>query len=153
MSAGYIQTKPKSQIRISAELLKQAENEAKNSGKNRICILGDVIEWKDLENIVEKSEELSNYIEFDKLQRSFIYTLHRLKEEFLKDINKSYSIKFPYRTKINYMIYPYLQYYIARNIKEEEVRRKVAEFFLKDESLLFKSTFIVNYTALKTRKL
>lgn len=152
LSAGYIQTKPKSPIRFSAELVKQAEKESKSRGKNRICVLGDVIEWDNLENILKISKELSDYIESDTLQRSFIYKLHRLKEEFLKDRNKNYSITFPYATKINHMIYPYLHYYIARNIKEKKIREKVAELFLKDENLLFKSTFIVNYTALKTRK-
>jgi len=49
------------------------------------------------------------------------------------------------------MFYPYAQYYIARNINDDDLRKEIANFLLEKENFK-KLTFVINYTALKTRK-
>ncbi|RUM49027.1 MAG: type III-A CRISPR-associated protein Cas10/Csm1 [Hydrogenothermus sp.] len=152
ISAGYIQTKPKFPIRVSADLAGEAEEIAKSSGKDRVCILGDVLKWEDLEMAKEIAQKWINYIKEDKLQRGFIYAIHRLKEQFLKDDKKQKSLIFPYKEEENPMFYPYIQYYIARNIKDD-IREEIANLLLNNKKEIFnKLSFIINYTSLKTRK-
>ncbi len=152
ISAGYVQTKPKFPIRVSADIAGNAEKKAKDSGRNRICIMGDLFVWDRLEEVKNIAQEWVNYIKDSKLQRGFIYAVHRLKEQFLKDRDSAETgILFPYSKEENPMFYPYAQYYVARNIKNEELKEKIAKFLLDKNN--FKSlTFIVNYASLKTRK-
>ncbi|WP_457626626.1 type III-A CRISPR-associated protein Cas10/Csm1 [Persephonella sp.] len=151
ISAGYIQTKPKFPIRVGADLSGEAEKIAKSSKKNRICILGDVLKWDEIEKIKCIAKKWAKDIENKKLQRGFIYAVNRLKEQFLKDENKKGRLIFPYRNEENPMFYPYAQYYIARNINDDDLRKEIANFLLEKENFK-KLTFLINYTALKTRK-
>ncbi len=150
ISAGYLQTKPKFPIRVSADLAGEAEEIAKNLDKNRICILGDVLKWEEIREIKKVAEDWIESIKAGNLQRGFIYAIHRLKEQFLKDNIKKDKLIFPYRKEENPMFYPYAQYYIARNIKDNNIKEKIANFLLHKENFN-KLTFVVNYTALKTR--
>lgn len=151
LSAGYIQVKHKYPIRFAADLAGEAEEVAKSSGKDRICILGDVLQWNEIKELKSTSEKWIEYIKRNKLQRGFIYAVHRLKEQFLKDLNKSSKVAFPYREigKEDLMFYPYAQYYIARNINKD-IREEVSQFLL-DKQNFKKLTFLVNYISLKTR--
>ncbi len=151
ISAGYLQTKPKFPIRVSAEMAGETEDRAKKAGKDRICVLGDVFKWEDLKSIKEKAEEWSKKVSDEQLQRGFIYAVHRLKEQFLKDGSKKDRLVFPYKKEENPMFYPYAQYYIARNIKDDKLKEDVAKFLLNKENFN-KLTFTINYVALKTRK-
>ncbi|SNZ09075.1 CRISPR-associated protein Cas10/Csm1, subtype III-A/MTUBE [Persephonella hydrogeniphila] len=151
ISAGYLQTKPKFPIRVGADLAGETEEIAKSSGKNRICVLGDVLEWEEIQILKQEVEKWVEDIAKDKLQRGFIYAVHRLKQQFLKDNNKKDKLIFPYKEEENPMFYPYAQYYIARNINDDNLRKEMANFLLKKENLK-KLTFVINYTALKTRK-
>ncbi len=152
ISAGYVQTKPKFPIRVSADIAGDAEKKAKDSGRNRICIMGDLFIWDRLEEAKGKAQEWVDYIKDSKLQRGFIYAVHRLKEQFLKDRDSAETgILFPYSKKENPMFYPYAQYYVARNIKNKELKEKIAKFLL-DKNNFKTLTFIINYTFLKTRK-
>ena len=151
ISAGYFQTKPKFPVRVSAEISGKAEEIAKNSGKNKICILGDILRWEEIEKAKNISEDWVKYIKSGKLQKGFVYAVHRLKEQFLKDESENIQLVFPYRKEENPMFYPYLQYYIARNLKNEDLKEKAANFLLKKKNFSI-LTFIVNYTALKIRK-
>ncbi|NPA52087.1 MAG: type III-A CRISPR-associated protein Cas10/Csm1 [Aquificae bacterium] len=151
ISAGYLQTKPKFPIRVSAEMAGETEDRAKKAGKDRICVLGDVFKWEELKDIKAKVEEWAKKIKGDQLQRGFIYAVHRLKEQFLKDEQERSKLVFPYKREENPMFYPYAQYYIARNIKSEELKEEIAKFLL-DKKNFNKLTFTVNYVALKTRK-
>jgi len=154
ISAGYLQTKPKFPIRVSAEISGEAEKKAKEEGRNRICILGDVIEWDRLKRVKKEAEEWKRLIDEKTLQRGFIFALHRLKEQFLKDKSKRKGIRFPYTKNPNPMFYPYVHYYIARNIKtkSEDLRDRIADFLLKEKENLYSLNFFINYLALKTRK-
>ncbi len=149
ISAGYIQTKPRFPIRISADIAGELEEISKASGKNRISILGDVLDWHELEDIKSTAQEWVSHVKSGKLQRGFIYTVHRLKEQFLKDESKSSKLVFSYKSRENLMFYPYAQYYIARNI-HRDLREKIAQF-LFDKKNFKKLTFLVNYISLKTR--
>ena len=150
ISAGYLQTKPKFPIRVSAQLAGEAEEIAKNSGKNRICILGDVLKWDEVKELKDKAEEWIKSIKSGNLQRGFIYAVHRLKEQFLKDIKGKDKLVFPYKKEEDPMFYPYAQYYIARNINDDNIKEKIANFLLKKDNFN-KLSFVINYTALKTR--
>lgn len=151
ISAGYLQTKPKFPIRVGADLAGEAEDIAKDKGKNRACVLGDVLLWSEIRDTKNVSEEWTKEIENGNLQRGFIYAVHMLKEQFLRDTQEKEKLVFPYKKKENPMFYPYIQYYIARNIKDNELKQKLAKFLLEKENFN-KLTFIVNYVALKTRK-
>ena len=150
ISAGYLQTKPKFPIRVAADLAGEAEEIAKNSGKNRICILGDILEWEEIGEIKKEAKEWIEHIKAGNLQRGFIYAVHRLKEQFLKDNTKKDKLIFPYKKEENLMFYPYAHYYIARNIQSEKLRQKIAKFLL-DKKNFKKLSFVINYTALRTR--
>ncbi len=150
ISSGYLQTKPKFPIRVSADSAGETEEIAKNSGKNRICILGDVLKWDEIEKVKEIAEKWIENIESGNLQRGFIYAVHRLKEQFLKNPEEKDKLIFPYKKEENPMFYPYAQYYIARNIKAEKLKEEIANFLLHKENFN-KLTFVVNYTALKSR--
>ncbi|WP_457621975.1 type III-A CRISPR-associated protein Cas10/Csm1 [Persephonella sp.] len=154
VSAGYIQTKPKFPIRVSADLAGEAEKIAKDKGKNRICILGDVLSWEDLEEAKKQAEEIKHLIQDHKLKRSFIYAIHRLKEQFLKKEDKKARMVFPYKEQPDSMFYPYAHYYIARNIEEKKTAKKIAKILLDVENIenLKRLTFLINYVALKIRK-
>jgi len=153
ISAGYLQTKPKFPIRVSADLAGESEDIAKESGKNRICVLGDVLEWNQLEEARKIAEEWVENIKSkdNKLQRGFIYAVHRLKEQFLKDDKNKNKLVFLYKKEENLMFYPYAHYYISRNIKDFSLKEKIANFLLKRENFN-KLTFVVNYASLKTRE-
>jgi len=152
ISSGYLQTKPKFPIRVSADLAGQAEEIAKNSNtdKNRICVLGDIFEWNEIEKVKKIADEWVKEIKKGDFQRGFIYAVHRLKEQFLKDNTKKDKLIFPYKKEENPMFYPYAQYYIARNIKDNNIKEKIANFLLHKENFN-KLTFVVNYASLKTR--
>lgn len=149
ISAGYIQVKPKFPIKTAAEIAGESEDIAKEKGKNRISVLGDVITWDELEEIKEQADKLEELIEKQELQRGFIYAVHRLKEQFLKDETQEDKLVFPYKEKPNPMFYPYAQYYIARNIKGD-FKEKIAKM-LFEEKIMKKLTFLTNYVSLKTR--
>ena len=136
ISSGYTQSKPKFPIRVSADIAGEAEEKAKNSGKNKICILGNTLTWDDMEDAKTIAEKWSNYINNGDIQRGFIYAVHKLKEQFLKQGNPMY--------------YPYMQYYIARNISKEELKNDIGKTLL-NEKIIEKLDFITNFTALKTR--
>ena len=155
ISAGYFQTKPKFPIKVSANITGEVEEIAKKSGKNCICVLGDVLSWNDIETIKEIANEWVEKIKEkdNKLQRGFIFAIHRLKEQFLKEEGTPSRLIFPYKSQPDPMFYPYLQYYIARNVKDEEVKNKAVELLMdiKNKENLKKLTFLINYIALKTR--
>ncbi len=153
ISAGYIQTKPKFPIRVSANLSGEAEEIAKKSGKDCICALGDVMGWDDIETIKEIANEWVENIKDNQLQRGFIFAIHRLKEQFLKEEAISNSLIFPYKDQPDPMFYPYLQYYIARNVKDEDIKNKAIKLLMdiKNKENLKKLTFLINYVSLKTR--
>jgi CRISPR-associated protein Csm1 len=155
ISAGYIQTKPKFTIRLSANYSKEAESVAKESGKNRIVAFGDVLKWDRMESVKNVSNYLAEKINEKQLQRGFIYSLYTLREQFLNDTKARRSpVVYPYSNEVNLMFYPYFHYYVARNIKEKE---EIIKLFFnnlgwKDFSKIKDGiSFLINYTALKTR--
>jgi len=155
VSAGYFQTKPKFPIKVSANITGEVEEIAKKSGKNCICALGDVLSWDDIETIKEIANEWVDKIKEkdNKLQRGFIFAIHRLKEQFLKEEGIVSRLIFPYKSQPDPMFYPYLQYYIARNVKDEDVKNKAIKLLMdiKNKENLKKLTFLINYVSLKTR--
>ncbi|WP_456393656.1 type III-A CRISPR-associated protein Cas10/Csm1 [Persephonella sp.] len=153
LSAGYIQTKPKFPIKVSAEIAGETEELAKNKDKNKICVLGDILEWEELKEIKEQAEKIKKFIETKQLQRGFIYAVHRLKEQFLKKEDENSRLVFLYKDHPDSMFYPYVHYYIARNIEKENIKEEIAKMLLNTENIknLKRLTFLINYVALKTR--
>ncbi|MGC9007071.1 MAG: type III-A CRISPR-associated protein Cas10/Csm1, partial [Sulfurihydrogenibium sp.] len=150
LSAGYVQTKPKYPIRISAELSARAEEVSKTSGKNRITAFKNTIQWERFKDALDKSEKLSELIKDKKISRGFIHYYKSLQERFLiQDKEPDVII---YKGKPDPMVYPYTQYYIARNVSDETAKKFLEqEFIINLEKNKDMSDFILNYSFLKTR--
>ncbi|MGC9188954.1 MAG: type III-A CRISPR-associated protein Cas10/Csm1 [Sulfurihydrogenibium sp.] len=150
LSAGYVQTKPKYPIRISAELSARAEEVSKTSGKNRITAFKNTIQWERFKDALDKSEKLSELIKDKKISRGFIHYYKSLQERFLIQDKKPDVII--YKVKPDPMVYPYTQYYIARNVSDETAKKFLEqEFIINLEKNKDMSDFILNYSFLKTR--
>lgn len=150
LSAGYLAVKPKYPIRISAEICGEIEHISKQNGKNRITAFGDIIIWDELEDTMKKALSLENFISQKKVPRRFIYVIHNMKEQFLKDSNIDARYYFPYKENINFMYFPMMVYYISRNIDDKDIRQKLEEMVL-DRKNFRRFSFITNFVALKTR--
>ncbi len=157
ISAGYIQTKPKFPIKVSAEIAGEAEKKAKDTdeNKNKACILGDILKWDELDEAIDQAEKIKKLIQKNKINRGFIYSIHKLKEQFLKDknSNKNNRIIFPYKDEPDSMFFPFTHYFIARNIEDKDIAKELAKLLINTENRThFKRlTFLINYVALKTR--
>ncbi|WP_297887988.1 type III-A CRISPR-associated protein Cas10/Csm1 [Sulfurihydrogenibium sp.] len=151
ISAGYVQIKPKFPIRISAEMAGKAEEASKESGKNRITAFKNTVEWKDFEEVIKKATKLTSFIENKRISRGFIHYYKTLEDKYL--VEKNTDKKIIYKQKPNPMIYPYIQYYIARNVSNDEAKKFLEEEYIKNlEKNKDVSDFILNYSFLKTRK-
>lgn len=152
LSAGYLAVKPKYPVRISAEICGEIEHVSKQAGKNRITAFGDIICWDEFEDTIKKAEEIKNLISQKKVPRRFIYIIHNMKEKFLKDETIDTRYYFPYKKDqaIDFMYFPFMVYYISRNINNKEVAEKIEKIVL-DRKNFEKFSFITNYVALKTR--
>ncbi len=151
VSAGYVQVKPKFPIRISAKIAGEAEDISKESGKNSITAFKNTLHWKDVDKVIQNAEKLSELIESKKISRGFVYYYKTLGEKYLVEKNEIH--KTVYKQEPNPMIYPYIQYYIARNITNKEAKEFIEEEFIKNlKTNKDVSDFILNYSFLKTRK-
>jgi len=81
ISAGYAQVKPRYPVQKFAELAKQAEQRAKNDGRNRLHLFNQSVVWKGdegLDWLLEQVEEWRKAINGKEMNRGMIYDLGRL---------------------------------------------------------------------------
>jgi|YNPMSStandDraft_1061717.scaffolds.fasta_scaffold00422_11 CRISPR-associated protein Csm1 len=81
ISAGYVQVKPRYPVQKFAELAKQAEQRAKNDGRNRLHLFNQSVVWKGdegLDWLLEQVEEWLKAINGKEMNRGMIYDLGQL---------------------------------------------------------------------------
>lgn len=109
LSAGYVQVKPRFPIQKFADLVDQAEKEAKQSGRNQIFAFGQVMTWQDEEssfdNLCELASDLEKEIKENNFPRGLIADLGR--------VNRQY---YPTKGPVNPMWTPRLFYTLARRL-------------------------------------
>lgn len=127
LSAGLFLCKPKFTISRAAVLAGDALSKAKDSGRRRICLLGDVVPWHDGDapgflNLLELSNFFMEYLRKSdigkKLPRRFLHSLLSLRKRYVSDGQVS----------LNYI--PLLLYIITRNVTNERLKLKLTEYFV-----------------------
>jgi CRISPR-associated protein Csm1 len=144
ISAGFVQVKPRYPVQKFAELVSNAELAAKNGGRNRLCLFGDVVPWQGGSNsfssLMILSDTLINEIKNNTLSRGI-----------LADLGEVYRQHFSVQKKTsNPMWTPRLFYTLSRRLspdKFNEIGRKLLDC-IKDQKILIP----VSITSLKTRK-
>ncbi len=160
MSAGLGFFKGNFPIRLASDTTDSLEGLAKskiekNGKKDKIALLGSVLKWSELSELENKARELLKVVEKDKetLSRSLLYRLY-IKLKAIKETTKE---NFTKRKEELYRFVPYFYYQLARNVKNEEIRRKLEEIFIdpsKDELVnLEKSLVFLAYLLMLTRNL
>lgn len=83
LSAGYFTFKPKFPLGRAAEGAGEAEHEAKNrkpesdkdQGKNALHAFGETFKWSDVQEALELAKTIGNYLEDERISRSFVQTM------------------------------------------------------------------------------
>ncbi|MEM4168273.1 MAG: type III-A CRISPR-associated protein Cas10/Csm1, partial [Candidatus Caldarchaeum sp.] len=107
LSAGYVQVKPRYPIQKAAELVDEAEKEAKKE-RNRICAFNILMEWKEFGELLQTAKGWANAIGEKELPSSLIYDLGAL---FRQHAGKDGKLR-PQWT-------PQLYYTLARRLNKE----------------------------------
>ena len=158
MSAGLGFFKGNFPIRLASDITDNLESLAKskvekNGKKDKIALLGSVLKWSELSELKNKAWELLKELENDNLSRSLLYRLYiRLKA--IKETTEENSTK---RKEELYRFVPYFYYQLARNVKNEEIQKKLEEIFIdpsKDELInLEESLVFLTFLLMLTRDL
>ncbi|HKQ06257.1 MAG TPA: type III-A CRISPR-associated protein Cas10/Csm1 [Blastocatellia bacterium] len=104
LSAGIAVVKPRLPLAHTVKLADVALDKAKHMGRNRLCILGEVLEWQEVAPLVGEVKALGSY----KPKSSFLYHLLRCGELW-----QSYDRD---RQLLGLRYHPMLAYQIARNV-------------------------------------
>ena len=128
LSAGLFLCKPKFTISRAAVLAGDALSKSKDSGRRRICLLGDVVPWDNdggapgFHDLLKLShffvEHLTASDVRKKLPRRFLHSLLGLRRRYVSDGVVS----------LNYI--PLLLYIITRNVADEGLKLRLTEYFI-----------------------
>jgi len=128
LSAGLFLCKPKFTISRAAVLAGDALSKSKDSGRKKICLLGDVVPWDNdggapgFHDLLKLShffvEHLTATDVRKKLPRRFLHSLLGLRRRYVSDGVVS----------LNYI--PLLLYIITRNVGDEGLKLKLMEYFI-----------------------
>jgi len=160
MSAGLGFFKGNFPIRLASDITDSFEGLAKskiekNGKKDKIALLGAVLKWSELSELENKVWELLKVVEKDKetLSRSLLYRLY-IKLKAIKETTEENATE---RKEELYRFVPYFYYQLARNVKNEEIRKRLEEIFIdpsKEELVnLEKSLVFLAYLLMLTRNL
>ncbi len=139
-------------IRFAGEKAGILESKAKKD-KPAICALEEVLKWDDYEKAIKESNEFCKYFngakkveEKKSIGRSLLYKFYLLLRHYME----------PTKNSITYRFYPMFYYYLYRNIKDENDRKRVEEFILdikNDYQIKKRAKFNLKYVIMKTRKM
>ncbi len=146
-SSGFVAVKPKFTVRYSAELVDREERNAKENGKNCLSAFnGLIVTWEDLGNLISEARDFADLVKGEKIPRTLF---HR----FLPILRELGEGKFS--------SYPYLFYFIGRNVKDKEAKNKLQKLVTgwvnwernDDEAKrsLDKALFLCTYVLMATR--
>ncbi|WP_456420057.1 type III-A CRISPR-associated protein Cas10/Csm1 [Thermovibrio sp.] len=138
LSAGLVISRPKFTVRIAADWVKEAESLAKRApDKNSIYLFGETLKWDRLKEVVEEANRWVNFVEDKVIPRGFFYKLLQLYKVY-------------HRGEKAFKFYPFAYYFIARNLKDEELKNRIVKIV---ESYPEKGGFKVfcNYVLMATR--
>jgi CRISPR-associated protein Csm1 len=114
LSAGLIISRPKFTVRVAAYWVRKAESSAKDvSGKNSIYLFGETLKWNRLEEVVKEADRWVSLIEDKAIPRGFFHKLLQL-----------YKVYYEGEKSLNFKFYPFAYYFIARNLKDEELKKR-----------------------------
>ncbi|OQX70773.1 MAG: type III-A CRISPR-associated protein Cas10/Csm1 [Candidatus Cloacimonas sp. 4484_275] len=138
-SVGYELMRPKAPLKHTFELAENALIQAKNAGRNRISIFGDLIEWNEMDKMMEFADQINDWLENSNITNvtsQFIYRLLQYHEMFLKFLQER---------KAEHLLYhAYLNYDLKRNIikkadndkiTNEEIVKKIRDVFNSEKTL------------------
>ncbi|WP_461829335.1 type III-A CRISPR-associated protein Cas10/Csm1 [Aquifex sp.] len=129
-------------VRLAYEGVKKAEDRAKeNPGKDSVCVLGEVLKWKELTTALRNAEKLAEQIKLGRIPRTSFYKVYLLLRQFREEE----------REEERYMFYPLFFYFVKRNIKEELQETFVDTFLDKNKEVMKNALFIAKYVLMKTR--
>ena len=132
-------------LRLASEGVSRAEKKAKeNEGKDSINVFGETLKWKDLEKALKDIEEVKDLI--DDIPRGNLYRFYMLLRLYKKHKEEGKDERF--------MFYPFFYYYLIRNIKKNENRKRIEALFLeveKDYEVRPDALFIAKYLLMITR--
>jgi len=143
LSAGVLLVKPHFPIHRFARLVGEELDRAKESGRNRIAIFAETVEWLDgkergFESLLEFGKALAERVEAKQLPKSFVYFLHGLhKQHFDED-------------REDIMWIPKFHYAVARRVSEEVIRE--LNLTMDVPEMMKHIRIPVSYVSLKTRK-
>lgn len=148
VSAGVYICNSKTPIRISSEEAEVYLEKAKEKeGKNSVCVFERAIDWfkKDsLDKAFKDSDEYKKWLEDKKVSKGLIYNI--------MIASKNISLK-SVRPE-DFDLIPRIAYFIARNVKDEEVRKKLSRKLItakiEDSEIEF-IKFPLMITLMKTR--
>ncbi|MGA1863377.1 type III-A CRISPR-associated protein Cas10/Csm1 [Deferribacter thermophilus] len=155
LSAGYIACSHNLPVSSFAYYSDVAEKNAKENGKNCICVFSNIIRWDEADDVLKLAEKMIEKIKNKEISRGFIHYLNILSRQFLIDHNKSEELLTNYLKEPKLMIYPLLFYYINRNFSSKlKENGFVVEFinYILDKKNYDKLGFIINYSVYKTRE-
>ncbi len=113
LSAGYVQVKPRYPVQKFAELVDQAEKDAKEAGRERISAFGQVMEWNgkpdSFSGLMQFSGRLVAEIETRHVHRTLVSDLGRLHRQHTDTRRKT----------LNPMWTPRLYYTLARRLDQQ----------------------------------
>ena len=148
ISAGIFFCKPKYPISLAAKAAGEQLETSKDKGRNSITLFGDTVEWVSSDRIcfdelLTFGEELYQYVnsseQTQKLPRGFVHGLLRKHKQY--DGGKDYNF------------IPAIIYQLARNVKNDDLRRSLKEKLITDKKNYFNHIKIpASYALLKSRK-
>jgi len=144
ISAGTFLCKPKYPISLAAKAAGKELEHSKDKERKRITIFGDTIEWQSTSGVYFKElldfgEKLYGYINQKDAPRSFVHGLLRKHKQFKGGQNPNFI--------------PAIIYQLARNIKDDRLRKELKKKLITDKNGYFKHIKIpASYALLKSRK-
>ncbi len=123
ISAGIVIVNPKFPMQRLAEESEEALHLAKNAGRNKVCVFGEVLKWQEFEKAEEMAVELKNLIAEKGESRAL---LERIKSS---DIGfRSLQDRVLNRNRIDFPKVYRLKYYL-RNAKSSDSRAILGKLF------------------------
>jgi CRISPR-associated protein Csm1 len=130
ISAGYVQVKPRYPTQKFAEMVDDAEKDAKNSGRNRLAAFGETAVWTN-SNIENGKDNVSFEWLFDEAEK-WVDAIEKgeLSDGLIYDLGGLYRQHRDKNGKLRPMWTPRLYYTLARRLKPD-ARKKYQENIFK----------------------